>query len=380
MSEYQYYEFRAIDRPLDEAAMAALRKITSRAEITSTSLINEYHWGDFKGNPDKLMDKYFDAFLYFANWGTHRLMLRLPHGWLNPKTVKPYCVPDRVRAIQGAEHLVLDFSSAADCYEEEWRNWQLSAFLPLRADLMGSDMRCLYLAWLSAVGYGDVEDEELEPPVPPGLQSLSGPLTEFAEFLYLDDDLIAMAAEASAAALVGPSRGDMVAWVEALPEAEKNDWLVRVMQGEGSRLGAELLARFRRARAAPGDGDPGRERRTAKALLEAYETRRQKPGEEEAKRAARAREREEQEKAAARTKHLDELQGQEDKLWRQVDKLVGTKQPRKYDEAIALLKDLRDLSHRGTGMDFPESLRDLLVRHAAKTAFKRRLEQAGFAP
>src|SRR5207302_10622823 len=63
MSEYQYYEFRAIDHPLDKRAMGELRAITSRATITPTSLVNEYHWGDFKGDPDKLMDRYFDAHL-----------------------------------------------------------------------------------------------------------------------------------------------------------------------------------------------------------------------------------------------------------------------------------------------------------------------------
>jgi hypothetical protein len=60
MSEYQYYEFRAIDRPLDDKARAALRRITSRARITRTSLVNEYHWGDFKGDPAKLMVHCFD--------------------------------------------------------------------------------------------------------------------------------------------------------------------------------------------------------------------------------------------------------------------------------------------------------------------------------
>jgi hypothetical protein len=41
-SEYQYYEFQAIDRPLDERATAALRAITntSRARIAPTSLVN----------------------------------------------------------------------------------------------------------------------------------------------------------------------------------------------------------------------------------------------------------------------------------------------------------------------------------------------------
>ena len=54
MSEYQYYEFRAVDKPLDTRAQAALRRITSRGEITPTSLVNEYHWGDFRGDPDQL--------------------------------------------------------------------------------------------------------------------------------------------------------------------------------------------------------------------------------------------------------------------------------------------------------------------------------------
>src|SRR5919201_5020257 len=98
MSEYQYYEFQAIDRPLDERAMAELRGITSRAEITPTSLVNVYHFGDFKGDPDRLMDKYFDAFLYVANWGTRRLMLRLPRGSLDLAAVKPYTVPDVLEA------------------------------------------------------------------------------------------------------------------------------------------------------------------------------------------------------------------------------------------------------------------------------------------
>jgi len=44
MSEYQYYEFQAIDRPLDERAMIALRAITSRADITPTNLVNVYYF------------------------------------------------------------------------------------------------------------------------------------------------------------------------------------------------------------------------------------------------------------------------------------------------------------------------------------------------
>ena len=78
VGEYQYYEFLAVDRPLKADQLDALRALSTRAEITSTTFVNTYHWGDFRGDPRALMEGYFDAFLYTANWGTRRLMVRLP--------------------------------------------------------------------------------------------------------------------------------------------------------------------------------------------------------------------------------------------------------------------------------------------------------------
>ena len=56
MSEYQYYEFQAIDRPLTRAQMAALRACSSRATITSTRFVNSYSYGRFKGDERKEED------------------------------------------------------------------------------------------------------------------------------------------------------------------------------------------------------------------------------------------------------------------------------------------------------------------------------------
>lgn len=83
MSEYQYYEFQAIDRPLSEADRQALRDLSTRARITAISFTNSYEWGDFKGDPAKLMERWFDLHLYLTNWGSRRLMIRLPNlsGW-----------------------------------------------------------------------------------------------------------------------------------------------------------------------------------------------------------------------------------------------------------------------------------------------------------
>lgn len=47
MSEYQYYEFRAVDRPLGRTEQGELRAISTRARITAAGFVNHYDWGDF---------------------------------------------------------------------------------------------------------------------------------------------------------------------------------------------------------------------------------------------------------------------------------------------------------------------------------------------
>ena len=70
MSEYQYYEFVAVDRPLTAAQQGELRALSTRARISASSFVNDYQWGDLKADPRKWMERYFDAHLYLANWGT----------------------------------------------------------------------------------------------------------------------------------------------------------------------------------------------------------------------------------------------------------------------------------------------------------------------
>src|SRR5262249_3404217 len=137
--------------------------------------------------------------------------------------------------------------SPEDTREEEWHEWRLATLLPLRADLIAGDWRCLYLAWLSAVQGYDVDRETPEPPIPPGMRRLSGALAELAEFLYVDEDLIAIAAEASAKAPPGPSADHMAAWISGIPEEKKNEWVLRVMQDKAGGLSGELITDFRRA-------------------------------------------------------------------------------------------------------------------------------------
>ncbi len=117
MSEYQYFEFQAIDKPLSKKDIQMLRNLSSRAQITPTTFINTYNWGDFKGDPKALMGKYFDAFLYVANWGTHWFMLRVPHRLINVDAAQNYCIGESATIHEKGDYLIFEFHSETDDFE-----------------------------------------------------------------------------------------------------------------------------------------------------------------------------------------------------------------------------------------------------------------------
>lgn len=139
MSEYQCYEFVALDRPLTPKQMAELRAISSRAEISPTRFWNEYQYGDLKADPAKLVERYFDAHLYFANWGSHRLMLRLPLARVDAKGLRAYFVGGATTARIAGEYLILDLRTEDE--EPEDGEGALAALAPLRTELMREDPR-----------------------------------------------------------------------------------------------------------------------------------------------------------------------------------------------------------------------------------------------
>jgi hypothetical protein len=118
MSEYQYYEFQAIDRPLTGEEVQTLRGYSTRAHITPTSFVNEYNWGDFKGDADTWMEKYFDAHLYFANWGTRAVQFRLPACLLDPAAARQYCAGDNATVRHKGDKVILAFRSEQEEWEE----------------------------------------------------------------------------------------------------------------------------------------------------------------------------------------------------------------------------------------------------------------------
>jgi hypothetical protein len=256
MSEYQYYEFLALDRPLTPEQRAELRSISSRAEITATRFVNEYQWGDLKGDPLQMVKGYFDAFLYLANWGTRHVMFRLPRGVLDPEAAGQYCGTDTASLIETDSHLILSLHVDQEEADDDWDEpgGQLAAMVQARSELAAGDLRLLYLAWLLALQSDEVDDEETEPPVPAGLGNLSAGLQAIVDFFEIDEDLIAVAAASSPA--LKESAG-LAEWVAARPAQEKDELLTRTAAGEGAQVQALLLRRFRAAGGSP-SAAPGR--------------------------------------------------------------------------------------------------------------------------
>ena len=131
MSEYQYYDFRAVDRPLARNEMAALRAISTRAAITATSFTNHYEWGDLKANPSKLLEKYFDAFVYVANWGTHEFHIRLPQKSVDYRRFSAIVRGELVRVRKAARSVIVEFGSESECAGEDDGTGWMASLTPL---------------------------------------------------------------------------------------------------------------------------------------------------------------------------------------------------------------------------------------------------------
>ena len=372
MSEYQYYEFLALDRPLTDKQRAELRSISTRAEITATRFVNEYQWGDLKGDPRKMMERYFDAFLYLANWGTRRLMFRLPRGALGSKTAERYCYTDTASLIETGSHLILSLyvDREPDDYWDEPGS-QLAAMVQARAELAAGDLRLLYLAWLLALQSDEVDDEDTEPPVPAGLEHLSASLQAVVDFFEIDEDLIAVAA-ASSPSIQEPE--GMAGWITSLPAEQKDALLAQVAAGEGAQVRALLLRRFRTASSSP----PAAPARTAAELWQAAGNRKaaRAKAAERSQRQAEARSATAQ--AAAHAKHLDQLATQTEAAWEKVAELIQTKRPRDYDLAVLLLRDLQALADRQEDpAAFRKRFLELRAQHPRKPSLLDRFDHAG---
>jgi len=373
MSEYQYYEFRAIDRPLTPEEQRAVARLSSRVEPHPRRAVFTYSFGgDLRRRAEDVLTEYYDAMLYLANWGSRQLMFRFPKTLVDVEKMQQYNIvtqeypSDAIGVYTQGEYAILDIQ----LHEEEGFDWiegegWLDSLVGLRDAILQQDYRLLYLAWLKGVTLEyDVDEEAQEPPTPPGLRTLSPALESFVALFGLDEDLIQVAAEPSGELEKMASDNELSQAIEKLTSEERDDFLLRLAKGEPHLS----LALNRRLGMLSGvsQGETV-ERRTVNELFMAAK----------ALRKHRRRER----AAAAEARRVAELKAlaeREDEAWHEVDTLIQQSQAKPYDEAVRLLKKLEGLAeYQNRQSAFEEHLDQIRDRYGRRHALMRRLREAG---
>lgn len=120
MSYYEYYEFLAIDRPFSDEARKEFAKLSRRANVTGRSASYVYNYGNFRGQPDDLVQRHCDFFFYMANWGI-RLLMKMPEGAVDLDTLATYEGDDGgIRGRRAGPGFLVSFATGEERYLDGW--------------------------------------------------------------------------------------------------------------------------------------------------------------------------------------------------------------------------------------------------------------------
>ena len=265
MSTYQRLHFVACDRTLDDEQLTYMQGLSGHADVTRRSFDVAYHWGGgFRGTPEKMLRRGYDAHLEFASYGTRRAMFRLPGppiprsriAMFNPFGSVLWHPDDGERAAGGPGLLELgpedsDPDTFADGYDHDPSD-AIAALPAIRDALLRGDPRPLTLGFLVGLStrYGYEEDDGSVPlpPAPAGLANLPPALAALARFFALPSSLVAAAAEAApvAAAPGEPdTRSAAHAFAAVLAEPDLRTLAAELLTGDSAAVAGTLRQRFR---------------------------------------------------------------------------------------------------------------------------------------
>ena len=336
MSEYQFYEFKAIDNPLSKKDKEIISSWSSRTDASNAGATFEYHYGDFPKDELKVVEKYFDAMFYISNWGTRQLVFKFPNDLIDIKKLMHYSA-EGIELIEKEKFTILHIFIED---EDGGGNWiegdgYLSSLISLRADILSGDYRCLYLIWLKITTedvineWDNVDPESEEADVPANLQSLNAALLDFVDVFEIDKDTIAAASKNSIASL--SENNNEYNEIASLSDAEKNDFLKRLLQNE-ALLNIKLQKRLKAEKSKVSDVNKHNKRSIKEIVAATIELKEKRKNKEKQKR---------EEKRIAK---LKEIEKDESNLWGQVDFLIKQKNTKSYEEAIKIMQNLKMLS------------------------------------
>jgi len=379
MSEYRYYEFAAIERPLTKSEMTKLRAVSTRGIITPTSFSNHYDWGGLKAKPSDWIRQYFDAFVYWADWCSCQLLLRFPKSAFTKAALQPFANQSSFSITSNRTHWILDWwieeSEDYDRFADDDGSGWMRRLIPLRDELLRGDLRALYLGWLA--GVGSLPDDVLEPEVPPGLADLTPAQKALVEFLEINPDWLQAACTGRPDITLSGAdeKKRMASWLETWTPAGMKEVLKHIAleheQAAVRRVKLHYADWVKAQHPVLSDSPRLRISELRKLAQSAAAIRH--------KREARARALREAKRQREHEARLRALMKQPDKVWQQADAHAARGTASSYDQAAKILAELAQAYALASRQDtFDRKLRQFLIPHAKRGALLLRLDHARF--
>lgn len=369
MSEYQYSRFERLDGCLDNTERHALSNTSSRAELTANSFQVYYNYSSLRADPSELVLNYFDVGLYYADWGSIDVYIKLPAG----------TVPDEVLQIEASslyiqetnqwQLLVFSIEEYYEYFDNEYADDFFYNLAELRSELMQGDWRLFYFIWLSEVEF-KYELTSL-PLINFDFNHLSKAQLAFADLFDIPLALV----KALALALVknphhqaSQEKFQIDDWLNNLTMQEK-DKLLRIVFEQGQLTSYQALAEIKKGETNKKDAyqhwlKPETIKPYTKQAEMLFE---QEQAAAEAQR--RAIEKEEKETA------LSETYSNRESVWLLVQEQASRRCASGYDRASRELHLLDEAySFKGSPVAFEQRLREFLLRNSHRNALLNRLK------
>jgi hypothetical protein len=379
VSEYQYLEFLAVDRPLTAREMDHLRGISTRAQITPVSFINEYSWGGLKADPRDFMRHFFDVHVFITNWGDAIFMVRLPKEAIDQKTLKAFCTSPHLEFEKFPEHWLLTWSiGQTEDYDRfgyvDEGPGLMTRLASLREELLRGDLRSLYIGWLRAVTTKQTDPDDMEPLPLHGLNKLTTAQQALAEFLEVDIDLLAGVGSGSQTKQADAADGAALdAWLDKLPKAEVKGYLRQMLAGQGASAERALNRRHADWLAQSASASNGTRRSVAELWQLAEPAKGLRLIEE-----TKARRQAEAERKRQRDTWLAKIAADFPRAWKSVHEEALKGHAYAYDAACRQLVDLRDAHNQhATPATFQKEFQKFMTEHLRRRALVQRLVKVG---
>ena len=367
MSEYQYYKFKAIDKPLTTEEKKIISSWSSRTTVRGNEAQFDYNYGDFPKEEIDVVEKYFDFMLYTANWGDVRLIYKFPKDLVSKKSLRQFSVDDRITTIELGNYIILDIYFSFDDGMEDWiygDEIDTAALCSLRNDIISGDYSSLYLAWLhlniskEEYLFTDIDQKTKIPYDNVGIDKSSNNLSTFIEMFSISQEIVSNA-KTNDSKKYGHDYSELL---YMMSNSDKIIFLDRLLFDE-PLLKSKLEQHLKQY--SYEDETSELQSRTISEFNAEIETKRlKKYSEDKIKREAK------------KLRKLETLEKEEPEMWVYIHRLIKERKTKSYDEAVKILKELKQLAkHKNKQNEFTFKIGELKEDYSRLSALKQRIDK-----